>query len=320
MADEIGTDIATIKAVFEVEAAGRFYESNGKLPRRFEPHHFPRAHWARLGFSPNAGQAAWRASLALSTSRRRTMFDIAENIDAEAAYDATSWGAPQIMGFNAELAGHASAIAMVSAMEQHADNQIRAFVAFCIRNGLDTHLRSHNFLAFATGYNGSGQAPEYARRIESAYRRQSGGVPSATVLRVGSYGSQVEELQKALKALGFDVVVDGDFGTGTATAVRAFQNANGLLVDGVAGAATQRAIAATGQQAPARLAGVTGEAETVAENTMDKIIERGTLVLGSGGAAGLLGNLNENAQTLLVGGGVVGALIVLAVYVMRKKS
>ena len=176
MAELIGCDVPTIKAVFEVEAAGKFYEANGSLPRRFEPHHFPKRYWDKLGFAPKARQAAWRASLKVSTSARRRMFDIAEGIDAEATYDASSWGAPQIMGFNAEVSGYASAGEMVDAFEQSADEQIRAFVSFVIENNLDTHLRSQNWIAFASGYNGSGQAAVYGAKIESAYRRQAGGV------------------------------------------------------------------------------------------------------------------------------------------------
>lgn len=318
MAERIGCDIATIKAVFEVEAAGRFFESNGKLPRRFEPHHFPRAHWGTLGFSVPQGTAAWRASLRLSTSARRRMFDIAENIDPEATYDAASWGAPQIMGFNAELAGYSSAVEMVDAFEQSADEQIRGFVHFCESAGLTTHLRSQDWLAFASGYNGNGQAPVYAGRIETAYRRQSGGVASASVLRVGMRGHAVEELQDRLVAVGYEITVDGHFGNETLIAVRAFQEAQGLVVDGVVGATTQRTLVNAGTEP------LTRDREEVPETSgdrlMDKVIERGTAVVGSGGVVGLLSGINDNAQTILVGGAVVGAIVIAAIWLLKKKG
>lgn len=54
-----------------------------------------------------------------------------------------------------------------------------------------------------------------------------------SVLKRGDSGSRVVALQKAL-----GVSADGEFGTATHKAVRAFQRANGLAVDGVVGAMT----------------------------------------------------------------------------------
>lgn len=316
-ANALGCDVAAVKAVFEVEAAGRFYEASGKLPRRFEPHHFPSQYRSTIGFTVAKGQAAWRASLALATSARRRMFDIAFGIDSEAAHDASSYGAPQIMGFNAELAGHTSATAMVHAFEQSADNQILAFVAFIQNAGLASHIRSHNWLALAAGYNGDGQAAVYAARIESAYRRQSGGVASATVLRVGSRGEAVEELQIALLAVGQDVTVDGHYGAETFKAVSAFQAQNGLVVDGLAGAVTQRTLSEKG--APAIAAPVAETSKTENDLRLDNIVEKGAAVVGSGGAVTLITNLSENSQTIIVGGTIAGAIVLAAIWLIKKK-
>ena len=59
-------------------------------------------------------------------------------------------------------------------------------------------------------------------------------------LEYGMRGTEVLELQTALKTLGFDTNgIDGKFGPGTRTAVKAYQKARGLTVDGKAGAITQ---------------------------------------------------------------------------------
>ncbi len=59
------------------------------------------------------------------------------------------------------------------------------------------------------------------------------------ILRSGTQGADVSELQAALKLLGyFDGSVDGVFGNGTAIAVSQFQQAAGLEPDGVVGSAT----------------------------------------------------------------------------------
>lgn len=62
-------------------------------------------------------------------------------------------------------------------------------------------------------------------------------------LRHGSRSGYVTRLQKALSALGYyEGNVDGHFGSGTEAAVKAYQQARGLNVDGIAGRATLRKI------------------------------------------------------------------------------
>ena len=64
------------------------------------------------------------------------------------------------------------------------------------------------------------------------------------VLRNGDSGIQVRTIQRLLKELNYkgangkDLVIDGDFGQNVETAVRSFQKAAGLKVDGVCGQAT----------------------------------------------------------------------------------
>ena len=63
------------------------------------------------------------------------------------------------------------------------------------------------------------------------------------VLKQGSSGPEVQDLQQKLKDLGFDPNgVDGNFGPGTVKAVRTFQQSQGLTADGVAGPATLAAL------------------------------------------------------------------------------
>lgn len=56
--------------------------------------------------------------------------------------------------------------------------------------------------------------------------------------RIGSRGSDVEELQRLLNQNGANLTVDGIYGRGTDTAVRNYQRSKGLSVDGIAGANT----------------------------------------------------------------------------------
>lgn len=64
-------------------------------------------------------------------------------------------------------------------------------------------------------------------------------------LRKGSKGDMVVMMQDLLSKNGSSLQVDGDFGSGTATAVRAFQKSHGLEIDGVCGPKTWAALLST---------------------------------------------------------------------------
>ena len=68
-------------------------------------------------------------------------------------------------------------------------------------------------------------------------------VLSVAVLRQGSKGNEVKEVQRRLKLWGYyKGSADGVFGAGTRSAVIAFQKKNGLKADGVVGKSTYKAL------------------------------------------------------------------------------
>jgi peptidoglycan hydrolase-like protein with peptidoglycan-binding domain len=79
------------------------------------------------------------------------------------------------------------------------------------------------------------------------------------VLRKGSTDPAVRDLQEALKALGHDPgPVDGVFGATTEAAVKAFQQAKGIAVDGIVGRVTWINIDEADQSEPVLKIGSTG--------------------------------------------------------------
>jgi hypothetical protein len=71
------------------------------------------------------------------------------------------------------------------------------------------------------------------------------------LLRWGSTGLEVEQVQQLLKQAGYYYgLVDGKFGPLTYSAVRRFQEANGLLVDGIVGPQTMAALTAGTSPSP----------------------------------------------------------------------
>lgn len=79
---------------------------------------------------------------------------------------------------------------------------------------------------------------EYQRKIARSR------LVTGTYLRFGDAGLAVLELQKALNENGANppLIEDGDFGRKTSIALRAFQEANNLTVDGIAGPQTFEAL------------------------------------------------------------------------------
>ena len=79
---------------------------------------------------------------------------------------------------------------------------------------------------------------ETLRKLDSVYKNANSDKDDDS-LRMGDSGSAVKDLQTKLKKLGYySGTVDSTFGSGTYTAVRAFQKKYNLTADGVAGSET----------------------------------------------------------------------------------
>ncbi len=78
-------------------------------------------------------------------------------------------------------------------------------------------------------------------RVCVEYENQA--TATAAILKQGSQGGEVKEVQRRLKRWGYYAgSVDGVFGVGTKNAVIAFQKKNGLTPDGVVGKSTYKAL------------------------------------------------------------------------------
>ena len=162
----------------------------------------------------------------------------------------------------------------------------------------------------------------------------AGTVSNYTTLRVGMSGSEVQQMQNRLIALGYmSGTADGVYGTDTANAVIAFQRSNGLNRDGVAGVITLqrlysssavRAVTATPTPAPTRAVTATATPRPAAVQTLhqgdrssavralqERLIELGYL---TGRADGIFGTKTFEAvkafqaRNRLTADGIAGAL------------
>lgn len=67
-------------------------------------------------------------------------------------------------------------------------------------------------------------------------------LPNWGILKRGMISPQVKELQTQLNKFGYNLAVDGSFGQATENAVKDFQKKKGLIVDGIVGEQTKKAL------------------------------------------------------------------------------
>lgn len=246
----LGVEAAAVAAVAHVESGLRTHTMINGRPEpliRFEGHYFDRrlsgekrARARRLGLaSPVAGAIINPAAQVV----RWALLARAEAIDRRAAHESVSWGIGQVMGAHWQWLGYANVDALVAEARSGVAGQIRLMTLYIDKAGLSAPLRAHDWQAFSRVYNGPAfRRNSYDIQLARAYRRYAA---SATgTLRRGDSGDAVRMLQAALARHGYTLQQDGTFGSQTAHAVRQFQAANQLVIDGIAGPATMAALRA----------------------------------------------------------------------------
>jgi len=92
--------------------------------------------------------------------------------------------------------------------------------------------------------NGLDSRAEFLAKAKTVLsQQQAAGIAAATddprpVLHRGEDGDAVASLQSRLRAHGFDITIDGNFGAATELAVKQFQLQQGLVSDGIVGPTT----------------------------------------------------------------------------------
>lgn len=181
VADELGIDIATMKAVVEIEAGSshqgfaepgiplvnfdlamfkRFMSRSGKsVAKHTGSTAFKRPDTKKYG---SYGKAQW------------ARLQSAREIDKEIAEKATFWGMFQIGGFNWKQCGCASLDEFVARMSDSEAEQLELFAQFCINNKLVRYLKAKDWSGFAYRYNGPGyRKRNYHHRLRKAHAKHS---------------------------------------------------------------------------------------------------------------------------------------------------
>lgn len=123
-------------------------------------------------------------------------------------------------------------------------------------------------------------------------------------LKKGSRGEEVKKMQTALKNKGYYTMkIDGVFGNGTLSAVKAFQKGNGLKVDGIAGPKTLTKLYASGSGStpkPSSKTKPTATPKPTAKSTIPEKVQSllNSIVKSSGASCGTL-VLSKKGKTFL---------------------
>lgn len=256
IASELNIEPATLKAVVQVESAGRLsvnIAGRAEPLIRFEGHYFYKLlPLAKRNMAIAQGLASARAGTVknpLTQKSRWQMLRRAMKINRAAALESVSWGLGQVMGSHWRWLGYASIDALVVEAREGAAGQIRLMARYISKANLEEKLRAHDWAGFARAYNGPAYRKyKYHTKLARAYDSFSGAGSQKHVknklvmLQYGSTGKAVTELQKNLTSLGHFLISDGDFGPATERAVRKFQLEHHLVVDGIFGPKCIRAM------------------------------------------------------------------------------
>lgn len=176
-ASALGVDVATVRAVADVESSGGGFLADGRPKILFERHIFARETGGRYNHS-HPGISGPAGGYGAGGANQHLRFDQAYALDPAAAMKSASWGEFQIMGFNHRMVGYDTVGQFVEAMRGSAGNQLDAFVQFIESAGLKGALQNKDWAGFARGYNGPAYAQnQYDTKMAAAYARYAGSNP-----------------------------------------------------------------------------------------------------------------------------------------------
>jgi hypothetical protein len=186
LAEEYQVEVPASLAVWMVESGGHVHEP-GKAIIRFENHHFHR-HWGAENeeeflqyyrFDPHQ---QWKGhcfrtdpddemvALHGDQEREYAALEHARSLAGDdKALCCISIGGPQIMIEHHKICGFETPLEMYDAFQESEEAHVRAFFEFCKHQNLLFALSYRRWLEFAKGYNGTGQAQDYAARLEKSY-------------------------------------------------------------------------------------------------------------------------------------------------------
>lgn len=179
VAKALNVEVATIKAVYEVESRGSGFLSDLRPKILFEGHVF----WRQLKTleidpykfvtgNEDILYSKWTRVYYEGGVKEYDRLNRAKEIHESAALAAASWGTFQIMGFNYKYCGFSTVKSYARAQYISEGEHLKAFGNFIQAVSLVKHLKSKNWAGFAREYNGAGyKANKYDEKLAAAYSK-----------------------------------------------------------------------------------------------------------------------------------------------------
>lgn len=171
----IGCEVATVRAVVQVESSGAGFLADGRPKILFEAQWFGYFTGDRYNQThPDISSLTWNSDLYVGGAGEWTRLEKAAVLDRTAALKSASWGLGQVMGFNFNQAGYADIESFVKDMHVSEGKQLMAMFNFINSNGLGRYLRDRDWARFARAYNGEGyRQNRYDEKLATAYQHWS---------------------------------------------------------------------------------------------------------------------------------------------------
>lgn len=190
VADELGIEVAAIKAVVDIEAGptAKGFWAPGKPVINFDLSMF-RKFAPRNGLSIATAKKKAPVIFARPNIRKygsqqagqQARLDAACELNPAAGIEGTFWGMFQIGGFNWKKLGFESPEAFAAEMSRSERAQLEIFARFISVFNMVDDIRNHRWLKFALKYNGPrAKSRGYHTRMAAAYARHKKETAGAT--------------------------------------------------------------------------------------------------------------------------------------------
>lgn len=173
VAEELGVEVAAIKAVVRIEAGARMegFWAPGVPVINFDRSMYNKSRASRSVKAP----ASEKVPEGIKSSYGRKEWSqlvAARKVNLDKANMGTFWGMFQIGGFNYKLCGCESVQEFVDRMSYSEFEQLELFAQFIKNAGILPALRDKNWAAFARKYNGASYAKRrYHTRMAAEYAK-----------------------------------------------------------------------------------------------------------------------------------------------------
>lgn len=172
-AQDLGVEVAVVKAVTEVESRGSGFLPSGEPKILFERHWMYKL-LVKKGITPtisdvcNPKAGGYRGGAAEHQRLAKAVL-----IDRECALQSASWGMFQIMGFHWKTLGYRSLQEFINAQYKSEDSQLDTFVRFIKASpSILEAMQLKDWKRFARLYNGPDYAKNnYDKKLSDAYNK-----------------------------------------------------------------------------------------------------------------------------------------------------